>query len=396
LSDARFFYVEDQKKTLEARLEDLKNVLFQKGLGSTFEKVERTRDLAAYLCDALRIPSQHAATINAAVKLSKCDLLTSMVYEFPELQGIMGRIYALLEGQDALLATALEEQYAVGVPESVEGAVLSLSDKMDVLCGNLWLGNLPSGSKDPYGLRKKLYQICDTMVQYHWEFSLKDFFEKGLIPFRERLNMKQPHKGEHGNEEASNLVQAFREMVQSRLEFLLRGRGVSYDVIRAVQHHWAYPLKAVIAAESINDFKGDAAFIQVATLFERVHNISKNHESKDFDSRLFEEEAEKALLIRFTEVKEIVLDHVRHLNFKEALVGLMQLKECINRYFEEVFVMVDRDDLRLTRLGFLKNIDELFMTVADISFIEKENDIESATEVNEKQKPDERGLPNVE
>jgi len=396
LSDARFFFEEDQKTPLSARLEGLKTVLFQKGLGSTFDKVERNRTLTAYLCEFLKIPSTGTASLDQAAQLSKSDLLTAMVYEFPELQGIMGRVYAQLEGINPAVSKALEEQYWPTVPESVEGAILSLADKMDVLCGNLWLGNVPSGSKDPYGLRKKLFQIIETLVSFNWDLRLDDFFSQALRGFSATVNAQQTQSPLTKERSVEALQNTFKEIAQGRLEFYLQGKGLPYDVIRAVQHHWAIPLRAAIAAESLQGFRADPAFLQVSTLFERVHNITRNETATDFDSRLFEAEAEKDLFIRFTEIKDSVLSCIGHLNYRDALLRLIGLKDAINRYFDDVFVMVDREDLRLTRLRFLKSIDQLFMTAADLSLIEKDGGKQTDSVGIENGNPEERGIPNGE
>jgi len=396
LSDARFFFEEDQKTTLSARLEGLKNVLFQKGLGSTFDKVDRNRSLTAYLCVTLNVPSGEKVLMDQAAHLSKSDLLTAMVYEFPELQGIMGRVYSCLEGIDPTVSKALEEQYWPTVPESVAGAILSLADKMDVLCGNLWLGNIPSGSKDPYGLRKKLYQIIETAVSFNWDIRLDDFFRHGIRQFTKGQTAQPTGAGTGKERSEDGLLSTFKEIAQSRLEFYLQGKGLPYDVIRAVKHHWATPMRAAIAAESLQGFRAEPTFLQVSTLFERVHNITRNETATDFDSRLFEVEAEKALFIRYTETKDTVLSHINHLNYRDALISLMGLKDAINHYFDDVFVMVDREDLRLTRLRFLKSIDYLFMAAADLSLIEKDGGAQTDSVVSENRNPEERGIPNGE
>ncbi|HPN29138.1 MAG TPA: glycine--tRNA ligase subunit beta, partial [Thermotogota bacterium] len=290
----------------------------------------------------------------------------------------------------------LEEQYSQSVPESVAGAVLSVADKMDVLCGNLWLGNVPSGSKDPYGLRRKLYQIIETYISYNWDLRLDDLFRQGLKPFvSDRPSGTAPSTARPERSEDA-LLQTFKELTQSRLEFYLQGKGLPYDIIRAVQHQWATPMRAAIVAQNLQEFRTEPVFLQISTLFERVHNITRNVTDTDFDSRLFENEAEKELYIRYTETKDTVLSHIRRLNYRDALIGLMELKNPIDRYFDDVFVMVDREDLRLTRLRFLKSIDHLFMAVADLSMIEKDGGAQPDSVVSEKQNPEERGIPNGE
>jgi len=348
LEDARYYFEIDRRKRLEEFNENLKRMVFQKELGSLYDKVVRTQQLVQYMVEKLSKESVKDKAMRAAF-LSKADIATHVVYEFPELQGVIGRIYALLDGEDETVAFALEDQYSQE-PESELGALIGACDRIDTIVGNIAVGNLPSGSKDPYGLRTKADTIYWSVVRYGWDVDLVEL----LLTAKKLLNIDFD-------------VDKLFEFMSSRFYAFLLSQRFSFDIARAVNHLWSRPLRGYLAAQALTKACQSEDFNNVAIGFERVHNITKNHSDRHFDGALFEEEAEIELLNQFVSVKPKVVESVSKLNYEEAIRHLSSLKPYIDRYFDEVFVMVDREDIRQNRLGFLKNIDELFMLVGDLT-----------------------------
>ncbi len=359
LEDALFYYKEDQKTSLEERVPQLENLLFQRGMGSTRDKVERTRAIGQEIARLLELDLPTTEKIDRACFLSKADLLTTMVYEFPELQGVMGRVYASLQGEDSVVCDALEDQYADHPVMSVPSAVVAVSDRLDVIAGNFLHSNIPSGSRDPHGLRRKMSVIMETVSAFHWDLDLSALFSFSARLYAEKAS------------DPSSMIEAIESFAKSRLESLLVERGIRYDTIRAVLHLWNLPLRAILAARAIEQFRHDSSFSRLTVGFERVHNITRFHTQTRYDARLFEQEEERGLMQAFLEVREETTRHIRQLNYDLALESLSRMKDPIDQYFDAVFVMVEREDLRLTRLSFLKELDSLFMQVGDLTCLEE-------------------------
>ncbi len=359
LEDALFYFEEDQKISLENRVPQLDTLLFQRGMGSTRDKVERTRAVCQEIGRLLGLDQSTAEKIDRACLLSKSDLLTTMVYEFPELQGVMGRVYASLQGENSEVCDALEDQYTDHPVMSVTSAVVAVSDRLDVITGNFLHGNIPSGSRDPYGLRRKMSLIMETFSALHWDLDLSALFSGSARLYAQKAS------------DPSSMTEAIESFAKSRLESLLIERGIRYDSIRAVLHLWNLPLRAILSAQAIEQFRQDSSFSRLTVGFERVHNITRSHTQTRYDARLFEQEEERELMRAFLEVREETTRHIRQLNYDLALQSLSRLKDPIDQYFDAVFVMVEREDLRLTRLGFLKELDSLFMQVGDLTCLEE-------------------------
>jgi glycyl-tRNA synthetase beta chain len=348
LEDARYYFEIDRRHRLEEFNEKLKQMVFQKELGTLYDKVVRTRELARYVIEKLSKASLLDKAMRAAF-LSKADIATHVVYEFPELQGVIGRIYALLDGEDESVAFALEDQYSQE-PKSELGALIGVCDRIDTIVGNIAMGNLPSGSKDPYGLRTKADTIYWSIVRFGWDIDLAEL----LLMAKKLLSI---------DFDETKLF----EFMNSRFYAFLLSQGFSFDIARAVNHLWTRPLRGYLSAQALTKACQSEDFNNVAIGFERVHNITKNHPEKHFDGALFEEEAEVELLNQFVSVKPKVIESLSKLDYEGAIKNLSSLKPYIDKYFDEVFVMVDREDIRRNRLGFLKNIDELFMLVGDLT-----------------------------
>jgi glycyl-tRNA synthetase beta chain len=353
LEDARYYFHKDLEMSLGEMNERLKGIVFQERLGTLYDKVERIVKISRKICGELKFPEDFTEKVLKVASLCKADIASKVVYEFPELQGVMGRIYALKEGMDEELAFAIEDHYSEN-PETVIGSVLGMADRLDTIVGNFAIGNIPTSSKDPYGLKGKADTVFRIVRKNEWDVSLEELlnFAASLVGF--------------------HLSNDLEEFFSSRFyQFLINEIGVSYDVARAVNHLWKKPLRGTLAAEALQKISERPEFQDLFVGFERVHNITKKHDSREFDGALFEKEEEKRLMNKFFEVKEKVLKALERLNYEEALQYLIELKPYIDEYFDNVFVMVNRDDLRMNRLGFLKNIDDLFMMIGDMSHLVK-------------------------
>lgn len=348
LEDARYYFEIDRRHRLEDFNERLKRMVFQKELGTLYDKVIRTQNLVRYVVEKLSKDSILEKAVRAAF-LSKADIATHVVYEFPELQGVIGRIYATLDGEDEAVAFALEDQYSQE-PKSEIGALVGICDRIDTIVGNIAIGNIPTGSKDPYGLRAKADTIYWSLVHFKWDIDLVDL----LLKAKKLLGIEF---------DDSKLF----EFMSSRFYAFLLSQNFSFDIARAVNHLWGKPLHGYLSAQALTKACQGEDFNNVAVGFERVHNITKNHFDKHFDGALFQERAEIELLNQFISVKPKVIESLSKLDYNGALKHLSSLRPYIDRYFDEVFVMVDREDIRRNRLGFLKNIDELFMLVGDLT-----------------------------
>lgn len=361
LSDARFFFEEDQKVKLETRVESLKNVVYQQKLGTSYEKMERFRALAEGVADLLN-PSAKAKASRAAF-LCKADLVSGMVGEFPEVQGIMGREYALLQGEDAEVAAAIAEHYlptqAGGdLPASDIGAFVSIADKLDTICGCFGVGLIPTGSADPYALRRSALGIINIIIDRGYRLSLEAEIGKAL----ELLAVK--------------LTRPAAEVKADVLEFF-RGRFVNLMADR-------YPTDAVDAAvaagfddlvdaeariAALAAFKGRPDFDSLAVAFKRVCNIVKEGVDLPVDATLFQESAEGALFAAYQQVRADVEARTAAGDYLAALTGIAALKGAVDDFFDKVMVMAEDERVRTNRLALLTGIARLFGGVADFAKI---------------------------
>lgn len=349
LEDARYYYERDLNSRLEDFNEKLKEIVFQKELGTLYDKVLRIVELSRSISEQLGLSKIHDRILRTAL-LCKADIGSNVVYEFPELQGVMGRIYALKDGEPEDIAFGIEEHYSHS-PNTVTGAVVGVADRVDTIVGNFIIGNVPTGSKDPYGLRSKADDIFSIVEKFEWKLDIRALIQQAA----KLIGRECP--------------EALFEFFENRFE--LYNARYRFDVARAVKHLWGEPIRGILSAEAIAGLLGSENFEHLIVGFERVHNITRKHELRKFDAAKFIEEEERELFERYLEVKPRVLDALRRLNYREALEELIKLRKAIDSYFDKVFVMSELEDVRLNRLSFLKNLDDLFMQVADLSQIER-------------------------
>ncbi|MBT6716579.1 MAG: glycine--tRNA ligase subunit beta [Nitrospina sp.] len=362
LEDARFFYDEDRKKKLEDFVEPLKGVVFQKKLGTIYEKVSRVSDLAGILASG--ICPQKETQARRAAELCKADLVSQMVFEFPELQGIMGGYYAAHSGEEAEVAQAITEHYlptyAGGeLPSSDPAAIVAVADKLDTIIGCISVGLIPSGSEDPYGLRRHALGILQIILDRGWQVSFEKIVEDCLNLLSSKAKLSKDDIKKH-----------VEDLFAQRYKTLLSGQDFPYDAIDCVLSTGMdsiVDVKAKVAA--FTDLKKQPYFEPLAIAFRRVASILNKKVDGEIDPGLLNEPAEKQLYEAFLKVRNPVLDHIENKEFSKALEKMGEIKPAVDDFFDNVMVMVDDTSLCANRLCLLRDISGLFSGLADFSKI---------------------------
>lgn len=363
LADAVFFWKEDLAVPLAQRVDDLKKVVWQESLGSLYDKVERLMELSRYLAGVLKLGPQEEERVLRAAYLCKADLVTTMVYEFPELQGVMGREYALASGEDPVVAQAIYEHYLPrfagdSLPATVTGRVLGLAEKMDTLVGCFAVGIEPTGSQDPYGLRRQALGFCHIVLDGMLVFSLREFMEQAYEQYSRRVKLYVKKE---------QLLSSLTDFLAQRLRGIFIERGFPYDTVDAVL---AVGFDDIAGAwqrvQALAAFREDKEFEDVYTAFTRAHNLSRRHGSTTVDPAALVHPAEVALYSSIKEVQQEVEKHLASRRFREALLAVARLKKPVDNFFDAVMVMVDDEKTRSNRLGLLKAVATLVLNVADL------------------------------
>ena len=369
LADAQFFYQGDLEVTNDERVEKLKKVLFQAELGTVFEKSERVAQIAEVLAASTGEGDELKKQVIRAARLSKSDLVSQVVGEFPKLQGIMGRIYAGLGGESADVAAAIEEHYrpvysGAPLPETLVGAIVSIADKMDSICGCFSVGLIPTGASDPYALRRQGIGIVQIMNAKGLTFPLKELIRCSLRQY-----------GEKAASDLNGLLEKVYTFLQNRISHLLAEEGFSRDVIAAVASVSVDDVPNVRnRVKALESLKARPDFEPLAIGFKRVVNIiRKSGQAQEgvapeaVNAALFEHDSEGALLDKFKAVDLKVSEAMANNAFDQALVEIASLKDAVDRFFDGVMVMAEDAAIRGNRLALLGNIAALFAKFADFS-----------------------------
>ena len=384
-NDARFFWQTDQKQSLRDRLDLLKHVTFQKELGSYYDKTIRTQRLASWLSETVKQAgfAIRPGIVHKAACLAKTDLTTELVKEFTELQGIVGGLYARVQVLDEHMnddvrqgiSTAIYDHYKPqsmddSVPRTVEGAVLSIADKADSIAGMFALGLIPSGSKDPFGLRRQANGIVKTIAEHKLPVQLKALMQDARIRY---------HGSDAEKQFSPNLSfeEAVRAFFRERLEFYLRdARGFAYDVVNAVLAAGSDDVvDAVARAEAVTKVRPSADFESISVAFKRTKNILRQaieagkEIAQAVDSALLKESAERALAEQVPQTAKRVESLRVDRNYEAALLEIAKLRPAIDYFFDKVMVMVEDARLRANRLALLQTLLKEFSTIADFSEI---------------------------
>lgn len=363
LKDAQFFYEEDKKIPLEKKVPLLKQVILQEKLGSYYDKVKRLVKLTERLSCQLGISEKISEKIQRAAYLCKADLVSNMVREFPELQGIMGGDYALYFGEDVLVAKAIEEHRKPrfngdNPPQTIGGAVLAIVDKMDTLAGAFWADFIPSGSEDPWGLRREAQGVIEVILNKNLHLSITKLIEESMNLYGDKLEARE----------------RLTDFFKARMITLLKEMGIPYDRINAVIKINKDDLVDVVKrAKALQDVASKKNFKEQVIAIVRLLNILKqarewgiNIPSQPEEEKFVEKE-EKELCYSWKRIKETVDKLLNKMDYVEAYNRLSILKDPIHNFFEKVLVMSEDSDLRLNRLSLLKEIGSRFLRIADFT-----------------------------
>lgn len=360
LSDAQFFYDEDQKQSIEFYLNKLKSVIFQEKLGTYDEKVKRTVHIAKSISEQLLLDQQTTEHLIRAAEISKFDLVTQMVNEFPELQGVIGEKYALSKEESKEVAVAIREHYlplrANGeLPQSTIGAVLSVSDKLDTIVGCIIVGLTPTGSQDPYGLRRQAIGVLRILRENKWNISLEWLLNITLEAFgKTKINKKE-------------LIQFFR----LRAQHILSEANIEPDVVKSVlSKEIGHILYTVDKAKLLSTKRNDLSFKPVEEALVRVLNLAKQAKDLHVNEELFQTDSEQELFEQFNRISNDYYEATEQLNANKALDYLSMLANPINNFFDHNMVMDDNEQIRSNRLALLKNIAKMIDHYADLTEIQ--------------------------
>ncbi|WP_110673702.1 glycine--tRNA ligase subunit beta [Salinicola sp. RZ23] len=364
LADAVFFFETDRKQTLASRQTSLSNVVFQRELGSLADKAARSEVVASFIAEKIGGDSSAAAR---AAQLAKCDLVTEMVLEFPELQGIMGTYYARHDGEPDAVADALHEQYLPRfagdeIPRTSTGMAIALADRLDTLTGIFGIGQRPTGAKDPFALRRATIGVLNILIKGELDLDLRELLELAASQHRDLPK-------------ADGLVDDVLTYMLDRFRAWAQDEGLPVDVYLAVRSRpVTRPLDFARRLHAVHRFEQREEAAALAAANKRVANIlaKQQHDTgATVDAALLSEEAEIALAHAVTDCRDQVEPLFRQADYAQALDILATLRAPVDRFFDEVMVAVDDDAVRTNRLALLASLQGLFLAVADISELQQ-------------------------
>ena len=368
LSDGEFFFEEDQKQSIAFYQEKLERVVFQEKLGTINDKVIRITAITDSIARLLKLNQSETIQALRAAEISKFDLMTNMVNEFTELQGIIGEKYAVNFGEDSAVAQAIREHYlpkqANGeLPETLIGAIISIADKMDTIVGCISVGLTPTGSQDPYGLRRQAAGILRIMETMQWDISLEDILSI-VISLYQQTDIEQ--------QSSDKVAEELKEFFKQRATFLLKELSIEQDVIQAVlQQEIGRFDYTVSKAKLLSGKRNDAAYKPVQEALVRVLNLSeKAVDPNPINPEHFVTVSERDLFNTYNQIKDDFLTNNQNKNAIGALAALDILAEPIHIFFDNNMVMADDEKTRSNRLALITTMSNLIKEFADLRLIE--------------------------
>ncbi|MGB5425830.1 MAG: glycine--tRNA ligase subunit beta [Gammaproteobacteria bacterium] len=363
LEDAVFFWNQDRKQTLHSRAVQLDGMTFQKRLGSLGDKQTRIAAIATALAGQLGF---NVEQVQRAASLCKCDLVTSMVFEFPDLQGIMGRYYALHDGEDEAVATALDEQYQPRfagdtLPASDPGQLLAIAERLDTLVGIFAIGQTPTGDKDPFGLRRSALGLLRILIEKQLDLDLRAFIDTAASNFPDDLD-------------AASIGDPLFSFMMDRLRAWYLDAGYDVHVFEAVlARQPRRPLDFDQRMRAVRAFRALPEADNLTAANKRIRNILRKSDTAipaSYDATLLLEPAEKALSVALQDLDGQTRPLFEQRDYTNALCQLAALQAPVDTFFDDVMVMADDVALRDNRLALLQSLSELFLQVADISLLQ--------------------------
>jgi len=361
LADAQFFFQEDKKVPLMDLFDKLKEVVFQEKLGTSYDKAMRFKELALYMAD--RVAPRKKDLIERTALLAKADLESQMVYEFPELQGVMGREYARIQCEPEEVSLGIYEHYLPRfagdeLPTTITGALVGIADRIDTIVGCFGIGLIPTGSEDPYGIRRDALGVIHVVLHQGLRLSISQLVDEAMKLLADRL--------ERDAKEVREQVLTF---LRQRLYHLWVSEGFRQDLVDAVLHGGFDDL--VVARKrlgALQDFSKAPDFEDLMTTFKRVVNIlPEDFEGREISPALFKDREEEALYESLIQLEDRVRDLVERENHLDALKTIATMKEKVDAFFDGVLVMAKEEEIKMNRLSLLSRIAALFAGLADLS-----------------------------
>ncbi|BEU87885.1 glycine--tRNA ligase subunit beta [Selenomonas sp. TAMA-11512] len=358
LADAQFFFDEDRKKSLEDHLDKLKTVVFQEGLGTLFDKTRRLEILSVMIAAAIGISEEDKKAAVRAAHLAKADLVTGMVAEFTELQGIMGREYARLDNEGDAVAAAIDEHYwprsaGGALPKTSAGRIVSLADKLDNIVATFSRGKIPTGSQDPFALRRQALGLVLSLIESKTSISLSSLVGKTM----DLLSIDTAKQ--------DKLQAEIADFIRLRLKNVLTEAGIRYDVADAVLDDIDDPYHVLERAKAVAKAMEACDFAKIVQAFVRVENLAAKAEADSMDEALFENEEEKELYRAYTSAASAADSLLKEGDYTGTIDALSDLAAPIDTFFDGVMVMAEDVAVRKNRLALLLAIDTLLRKVAD-------------------------------
>lgn len=391
LEDAEFYFENDIKTKLEQKVDRLKGIVFQEKLGTIYDKVQRIKKISQWLSENISTSEQmNQSTIERLCFLCKADLSTQMVAEFPELQGIFGKICALKDGEDKVVSAGIEQHwwpvsYDGNLPESPEASVVSIADRIDTLVGDFSTGIIPTGSADPYGLRRAAFGIIRIAVEKEISFSIRELIIQAItfLPFEVKDRIKiipppdDPPRRVSDTQSDGGIISQLDEFFKQRLSTYLKEKSILTDEIDAVLSiRLDNIVNACNCAAAIHSIRKLPDFKPIAISFKRIGNILKQAEKAgirderlEIREELLKEPEEKELHQKFLETKNKVETAVKGNDYPAALRELILIRKPVDNFFEKILIMAQDEQVKNNRMALLSSIHVFFMKIADFSKI---------------------------
>ncbi|MDI6732029.1 MAG: glycine--tRNA ligase subunit beta [Candidatus Margulisbacteria bacterium] len=374
LSDAKFFFDEDLKQPLKIRVADLDKVAYFEKLGTMAHKVERIVKLSEWIGKHLGLSSGEQMITRRIAELCKADLTCKMVYEFPELQGVMGREYALRSNEDPKVAKGIYEHYLPRfaddqLPSSLPGMVVALADRVDSIVGCFSTGTIPSGSEDPYGLRRAMNGIVRIILEKKLDLLLDELLAESHKLYEPVFLGFLFAKGETGYKDYPKIEKQITEFAAARVKPFLLDKGIRYDVVDAVIANCNDIRDTVVKAETLNKLTAENWLAGVIASADRIARIAKDVPRENIVEADLADKEEKELFEIYLKVNWEVGEAVKKEEWAKAVFALSALTGPLEIFFDKVLVMHKDERLRMNRLSLLKNIGKLYLQLADFTKI---------------------------